>query len=42
MGSTPLVRTQVLTARIRFCAYEVTEIKKIPWHVPGWPTHLTN
>jgi hypoxanthine phosphoribosyltransferase len=35
-----LVREHGGNAPINYTAYEVEKVKKLPWHVPGWPTHL--
>jgi hypoxanthine phosphoribosyltransferase len=35
-----LVRTHTSVGRISYCAYEVSKIKVLPWHVDSWPTFL--
>jgi len=37
-----LVKQLTSTAPIKYCAYEVKDIKKLPWHVPEWPSFLTH
>ncbi|MCK4764684.1 MAG: nucleotide-binding protein [Candidatus Aminicenantes bacterium] len=37
-----LVRSKASTAPINYYAYEVSNIKILPWHVKSWPTFLTH
>lgn len=35
-----IVKEKRSSAPINYSAYSVDKIKKLPWHVPEWPTHL--
>jgi hypoxanthine phosphoribosyltransferase len=37
-----LVRARSSTGRIKYCAYKVSNIKILPWHVKSWPTFLAH
>lgn len=37
-----LVRALASTGRIKYCAYTVSNIKILPWHVKSWPTFLAH
>ena len=37
-----LVRALASTGRIKYCAYTVSNIKILPWHVESWPTFLAH